>query len=72
MREDPQMKFRNVAPYALDVPSLGVGTIVQPGDVVEVADPAVAEGMDGQSVWEPVDASRTRKAPKTPEQTPEG
>lgn len=68
------MQFRNAAPYALEVPSLGVGTIVEPGEVVDVTDPDVAEGMTGQAVWRPVREQATPRtprprAPRTPKTT---
>lgn len=57
------MRFRNRAPYALEVPSLGVGTIVEPGEVIDVTDRKVAEGMTGQAVWQKVAPEK----PKTDE-----
>lgn len=56
-----KFKFNGDSP--VDVPSLGV--VVEPGDVVEVGDPEVADGLDGQSQWEHIpDAERSKAAKK--------
>lgn len=46
-------KFKFVGLEPVDVPALRL-LDVQPGDVVDVADKAVAEGLKGQSNWKPV------------------
>ena len=51
------MKFKFTGPEPVDVPRLGL-VDVQPGDVVEVADKDLAEGLKGQSNWEPVRATK--------------
>ena len=54
-------KFKFVGPEPVDVPALRL-VDVQPGDVVEVADKSVAEGLRGQSVWEPVKSAAKKES----------
>jgi hypothetical protein len=52
-------KFKFVGEDPRDVPALGLAD-VQPGDVVEVADKALAAGLKGQPAWEPVTGKSTK------------
>jgi hypothetical protein len=52
-----QFKFNGDAP--VDVPALGV--VVEPGQTVDVEDPDIAAGLDGQEQWEHVPQSRAAK-----------
>jgi hypothetical protein len=53
--------FKLVAEEPRDVPALGL-LGVEPGDVVDVSDKALCEGLAGQSdVWEPVTKRSTAK-----------
>lgn len=49
-------KFKYVGDDEREVPSLGL--IVKNGDVIDVADPDISAGLDGQAVWEPVRAKK--------------
>ena len=56
-------KFKFTGDGPVDVPVLGL-VDVQPGQVVEVEDPAVADGIDSSSVWEHVPDPKRSKAAK--------
>lgn len=56
-------RYKYVGEDEREVPSLGV--VVNKGDVVEVKDPDVADGLDGQDLWEHVpDPERSKAAKK--------
>lgn len=50
-------------PDERDVPVLGL--VVAPGDVIEVHEPDVSDGLEGQEVWEHIpDPERSKAAKK--------
>lgn len=56
-------KFKNTSDGLVDVPALGL-VDVEPGQTVEVADPAVSDGMDGSDIWEHIPDPKRSKAAK--------
>ena len=56
-----KFKFQGDGPT--DVPALGL-VDVSPGQVVEVEDPAVSEGLDGSEAWEHIPDPQRSKAAK--------
>lgn len=46
-------QFKYTGREPVDVPALGLEGVAR-GDVIEVADPAIAEGLKGQPQWQPV------------------
>lgn len=50
-------KFKFVGDEPVDVPALGL-LGVEPGRVVEVNNKDLADGLEGQSQWEPVRAAK--------------
>lgn len=56
-----KFKFQGDGPT--DVPALGL-VDVSPGQVVEVEDPTVSEGLEGSEVWEHIPDPQRSKAAK--------
>jgi hypothetical protein len=56
-------RYKFVGEEPVDVPSLHL-VDVQPGDVVEVENPALSEGLDGQANWEHIPDPQRSKAAK--------
>lgn len=49
-------KFKYVGEDDRDVPALGL--TVKKGDVVDVENPDISAGLDGQADWEPIRAKK--------------
>lgn len=65
-------KFKLVADGPVDVPALGLVDVTK-GTHVEVEDPALAEGMEGQAdVWEHIPDPERSKAAKKAAATEQG
>lgn len=56
-------KYKNVSGGPVDVPALGL-VDVDPDAVVEVHDPAIADGMDSSGTWEHLPDPKRSKAAK--------
>ena len=60
-------KFKYVGPFD-EVEIAATGQVVQRGHQVEIEDPDVSAGLDGQADWEPVvDKKRSQAAKKAAE-----
>lgn len=60
-------KFKYVGPFE-EVEIAATGQVVQRGHTVEIDDPDVSAGLDGQDTWEPVvDKKRSQAAKKAAE-----
>lgn len=57
-------KFKYVGDQPVDVPALGLVDVAK-GTQVEVSDPDVSAGLDGQDIWEHIpDPERSKAAKK--------
>lgn len=61
-------KFKYVGPYdEVEIPA--IGAVVQRNHQVEIHDPEVSKGLDGQADWEPVKAAKKTAAKKAEPKT---
>lgn len=56
-------KFKNAAAGPVDVPALGLAN-VEPGQVVEVDDTDIADGLEGSELWDHIVDPKRSKATK--------